>query len=163
MHDFTLANAKARAYAESNMISRVEIIRRRPPKFNEETGTLSAATPEPIYTGKARLAVASGPVIVSTGDEDSYYSSGWLSIPVDTARVPIVDDLIRVVTHPTDLAQVGRIYQVRDVESGGALMASRRMSIVGVQGSQDWIYPSVLATAPAAATAAGGSITMTGA
>lgn len=151
-----------RKYAEDNMTSAVTIVRKQPAVFDEATGMLSSGAPTVIYTGKGRLYPATGPVRYALGDESQRFSGTSLSIPVETNDIPAVDDVVLVTACPSDPAMVGRFFAVVDVESGGMLVAVRRMQLVGVQESPQWPVVSQLDTAGGAASAAGNNADFVG-
>lgn len=155
--NYTRVTYYARRYAESNMISTVSIVRKTDPAFNALTGEVVSSPPLAVYDGKARIWTVSGPVQYNFGDEPTFFSSAFVSIPAVTAEDPMVDDLVLVVTHPGDSAMVGRVFQVKDVEAGGQWMSSRRLQVQGVQESKQWLWPTVIQGFVAEATASGGS------
>lgn len=126
----------ARRYAEANMTATVEIVRMSEPYLDINTGNLTAMEQFTIYRGKARVYGVSGPVTMNMGEEPQYFSSTYVSIPLD-ATMPRVDDVIEVLTHH-DWTVVGRTFRVMDVESGGQYPAVRRMQVTGVQNSKQW-------------------------
>jgi len=145
--DHTLVERYARSYTRGNMRNTVEIYRPAEPVFDPETGALSAAlSPEPIYSGPARIYSVTGPVTYALGDEPQHYSSTYISIPVvddDGAptAVPEVEDIILVTEAPGDASMVDRTFQVQDVDAAGQWTAARRMQVVGVQRSPQWRLP----------------------
>jgi hypothetical protein len=142
--DHNLVQRYVRTFARGNMRDTVRIGRSGAPVFDEETGTLQAASPTAIYEGPARVAAVSGPVSYSIGDEPQHFSQTYISIPVvDDDGVPVpapqVEDVVLVLTNPGDPEMVNRTFQIQDVESGGQWPAVRRMQVVGVQASPQWI------------------------
>jgi hypothetical protein len=128
----------AREFAESNMTAEVSITRKASAVFDAETGSLTSGEPVVVYEGKARIYTVQGPVQNSYGDEPTYFSSTIVSVPVVTATLPRVDDLIEVTAHMADPIMVGRVFRVQDVEAGGQWMAARKLQVTGVQESQQW-------------------------
>lgn len=136
--DFTMAARYAKAYAESLMIATVKIERKGAPAFDSVTGAVSSGAPSPIYEGKARIWSVTGPMQLSFGDEPTYYSNTFATIPVATEPIPRIDDVLTVINHPGDPGIEGRVFQVKDVEAGGQFLPSRRLQLVGVQESKQW-------------------------
>lgn len=136
-----LAMSMARRFAESNMVSVVRITRTGSAVLDEMTGVLATPEPSMVYEGKARVAIVSGPVTMSLGDEPQYFSGSSVSIPVVVASherlTPLVDDLIEILVHDDPLL-VGLVFRVLDVEAGGHMQAARRMQVTGAQRAQNW-------------------------
>ena len=143
----------ARVYAERNMNARVRVWRPDSPGFVPEDGRLLAEELFEVYAGKARVYTVSGPVTMGIGDEPTYYSSTFVSIPLTTeppAEFPVepqpqsprVDDIVQVERHP-DLLMVNRYFRVVDVEAGSQFPVSRRMQVVGIQASKQWGKPDI--------------------
>lgn len=138
----------ARRYAEANMTAKVKITRMEEPAFDDTSGDLSALEAYVVYEGKARVYTISGPMTMNLGEEPQYFSSTYVSIPLDVV-MPQVDDVIEVLAHG-DWAVVGRKFRVMDVEGGGQYPAVRRMQVTGVQNSKQWrpnrepmLHPSI--------------------
>lgn len=148
--------ALARGFAESNMTSTVQIVRKQPPVFDDVTGDLASGAPLLVYSGKARVTPASGLVRFSFGDEPSYFSSAVVSVPVVTEVLPRVDDLVLVVTSPGDSMMAGRVFTVQHVDAGGQFPAVRQLQVVGVQESQQWVFDFGVDGRAASGVAAGG-------
>lgn len=138
-----LAAAMARRFAERNMVARVRITRLGAPVLDPVTGVLDAAAPELVYEGIGRVSLVSGPVTMSLGDEPQYFSGSSVSIPVEVDgvhAVPRVDDVVEVLEHPDSLV-VGLSFRVMDVETGGHMIAARRMQVTGAQRAKTWRVP----------------------
>lgn len=138
----------ARVYAERNMTAGVVIMRPDVPGFRPDTGHLDATSMGEVYSGKARVYTVSGPVTMGIGDEPTYYSSTYVSIPLavedpfsrpvsEVAESPRVDDIVQVTAH-LDPLMVDRFFRVVDVEAGSQFPACRRMQCVGIQDSKQW-------------------------
>lgn len=127
----------AQAYAEGNMIAMVKVTRPTAPVFDRDTGGLAAMGADSVrYEGKARVYSVTGPVQYALGDEPTFYSSTFVSIPI-TAPIPRVDDVVEILSHP-DPNIVGRSFRVQDVEAGGQIPVVHRMQVVGIQASREW-------------------------
>jgi hypothetical protein len=138
----------ARVYAERNMTASVVIMRPATPGFRTDSGMLDATSMGEVYAGRARLYTVSGPVTMGIGDEPTYYSSTYVSIPLavsdpfsnpvaEIAQSPRVDDIVQVTGH-LDPLMVDRYFRVLDVEAGSQFPVSRRMQCVGIQDSKQW-------------------------
>jgi hypothetical protein len=144
----------ARVYAERNMDSMVRIWRPDSPGFVPQSGTLLAEEMFEVYLGKARVYTVSGPITMGIGDEPTYYSSTFVSIPLTTedpfaspavepvAQSPRVDDIVQVDRH-RDPLMVDRYFRVVDVEAGSQFPVSRRLQCVGIQASKQWGSPQI--------------------
>lgn len=140
----------ARVFAERNMVDQVTVWRPKAPVL-EDDGTLEAQIDFFLWIGVGRVWVARGPLTMGVGDEPSYYSQTFCSIPLvvrtepdvePAALSPRVDDIVKVTVH-RDPLMVGRYFRVVDVESGGLLPSCRRMQLVGIQASKQWGGPDV--------------------
>lgn len=143
----------ARVYAERNMIDRVVIWRPTEPILRDFDGKLDSQVDFYVYEGKARVWNVQGPLTMGIGDEPTYYSQTFCSIPLATtdpfsspvqevAESPRVDDIVQVEQH-RDPLMVDRYFRVVDVEAGGSLPASRKMQLVGIQASKQWGKPDI--------------------
>ena len=144
----------ARVYAERNMDAQVRIFRPDTPDFMPQTGKLYADEMFEVYEGKARVYTVAGPLTMGVGDEPTYYSSTYVSIPLATddpfaspvpqeiAQSPRVDDIVQVYRH-RDPLMVDRYFRVVDVEAGSQFPSSRRMQCVGIQASKQWGSPQI--------------------
>lgn len=131
----------ARGYAERNMSSVVLITRPAPSTFNAVTGDQTAVTDSVVYRGKARVYSSSGPMTYNLGEENQYYQSLNVSVPLYVDGFPVnpqVDDVVEIVEHVDPLA-VGKLYRVMDVELAGPIAASRRMQVTGIQKYRSWV------------------------
>jgi hypothetical protein len=140
-----MAVAYARRYAESNMTAEVDITRFKDPLLNALTGDLTPVWDTGVYSGKARVYVLVGPVLLGIGDESQEFQNSYVSIPISVViggvaytTDPRVDDLVTVTAHDDPL-MVGRAFRVTDVESGGQYPAVRRMHVMGVEDTSHWV------------------------
>lgn len=143
----------ARVYAERNMNASLVISRPANPILATNTGELQAETMFEVYSGKARVYNVQGPLTMGIGDEPTYFSSTYVSIPLaltssfddpqsEIAESPRVDDIIQISTH-IDPLMVNRYFRVMDVEAGSEFPAVRRMQCVGIQASKQWGSPLI--------------------
>jgi|GEM_PF-2212016 len=143
----------ARVYAERNMDASVVISRPDNPDFAPDTGKLFADTMFEVYSGKARVYNVQGPLTMGIGDEPTYFSSTYVSIPLavedpfskpqmEVAQSTRVDDIVQVIRH-RDPLMVERYFRVMDVEAGSQFPAVRRMQCVGIQASKQWGSPQI--------------------
>lgn len=136
------------------MTDEVSISRPAEAAFNDITGRLSAVMDVVVYSGKARVYPAAGPLLMGLGDESQEFQNTYVSIPMmvlvdelDVNSLPVVnsyspdprpDDVVTITAHDDPL-MVGRTFRVRDVEAGGILPVVRRMACTGVEDSQHWV------------------------
>lgn len=134
----TMVRPLAQAYAEGNMIATVRVTRPSTPVFNRATGGLAAMGAETlIHEGPGRVYGVQGPVQYAIGEEQQFFSSTFVSIPIGATK-PRVDDVVEVLAHP-DPNIVGRSFRVQDVEAGGQIPVVHRMQVVGIQASREWV------------------------
>lgn len=126
----------ARRYAEANMTAKVRVTRMTDASLSDDTGDLTAQEQYIVYEGKARVYAVSGPMTMNLGEEPQYFSSTYVSIPLEAA-LPHVDDVVEVLNHG-DWTMRGRRFRVMDVEGGGQYPAVRRMQCTGIQNSKQW-------------------------
>lgn len=129
-----LAVVRAQAYAEANMTAKVRVSRPIAAVFSRQTGQLVEAPDAVVYEGPARVYGVQGPATYAIGEEPTYFSSSYVSIPL-RSELPRVDDVVQVLEHDDPLL-VGRHFRVQDVESGGQLPVVRRLSVTGIQASR---------------------------
>lgn len=143
----------SRAYAERNMIDRVLVWRPAEPVLIDQDGRLASQVLFYVYEGKARVWSVQGPLTMGVGDEPTYYSQTFCSIPLalpdpfssptsEIAESPRVDDIVQVEQH-RDPLMVDRYFRVVDVEAGGFLPPCRKMQLVGIQASKQWGSPQI--------------------
>ena len=136
-----LVRRYAQKYAEMNMDAEVTITRPNAPSAVSNTGQISATTYSTVYTGKARVTTASGPVQYSFGEEPQYFSSSQVSIPLVKTNgdptMPQVNDLVTVTDHH-DALMIGRAFRVMDVQAAGQFESARTMSVTGAQRWEGW-------------------------
>jgi len=136
------AKAIAQANSEGNMGSAVTITR-KPSVAGlalSSVGELDSAGGTVVYSGRAELGNATGPVTYTVGDEVQFFSSGVAIIPVEVDSVPVepqINDLLRV-DASNDPLLTGRLFRIVDVEVSGVLVPSRRLQIVGVARYAGW-------------------------
>lgn len=142
------AIATARRYAESNMTDEVSIVRPSDAVLNDVTGRLTAVTDFVVYSGKARVYPAAGPLMLGLGDDSQEYQNAYISIPMEVtvddvvySPAPRPGDVVTVTAH-ADALMVDRSFQVKDVEAGGLLPVVRRMQAMGVEDSSEWVNPN---------------------
>lgn len=136
-----LVSRYVQRYAEYNMTAGVRIMRMTDVLFGSDTGVVEAQESELVYEGPARVYTISGPSTYNLGEEPQYFSGSYVTVPITADPVPMVDDVVEVLTH-LDPAVVGRRFRVMDVESGGQYPGYRRLQVTGVQSSKQWDHPS---------------------
>lgn len=135
------------------MIDRVLVWRPKEPILRDFDGKLDSQVDFTVYEGKARVWSVQGPLTMGIGDEPTYYSQTFCSIPLTTEsggdfpvmpqpQSPRVDDIVQVERH-RDPLMVGRYFRVVDVEAGGSLPVARKMQLVGIQASKQWGTPDI--------------------
>lgn len=136
-----LVRQYAQKYAEMNMTATVRIDRPAPATLDNATGDVTAQVQKTVYEGKARLSTVSGPVQYSLGEEPQYFSSGTVYIPLLDAdgqpTTPQVNDVVIVTSHP-DVLMVNRAFRVMNVNASGQFVATRELSVTGVQRWEAW-------------------------
>lgn len=126
------AQPMAKAYAEGNMTSRVKITRPADNTFDRDTGLWTNPVDNVVVDNcPGHIATVSGGTTYNLGDEPVYYANTTCSIPLDSPRPEVNDDL-EVLSCPDD-SLVGRHFKVDGVDSGGMLAAFRRLSITGAE------------------------------
>ena len=101
-----------------------------------------------VYSGKARVYPAAGPLMLGLGDDSQEYQNAYISIPMEVtvddvvySPAPRPGDVVTVTAH-ADALMVDRSFQVKDVEAGGLLPVVRRMQAMGVEDSSEWVNPN---------------------
>lgn len=150
--NLNLPSKIARRYAEAFMTAQVKIWTPVDPVLATDASASSVdAIGVARYEGKARVASASGPVTYNVGDEPVYYSTAMGFIPIagsdGVVYVVRVNDMLKVVTHHDPL-MVGMVFRVTDVETGGEFIASRRLSLLGVQRQKTFTSPDAPVVPP---------------
>lgn len=133
------AGRMARNYAERNMTAQVRI--GRPGAVVDGVDVSHPSTVlqrKVVYLGKARVYGVGSGGSSNVGDELTFWSSSYVSIPL-SATWTQVDDMIEVVAHE-DADVVGRWFRVVNVDSGGQLPVVRRHTVSGVQRDPGWTW-----------------------
>ena len=131
------AQHRAQDFSESVMNSVIKVERPAVASYNETARAYTKPTMSPVYDGKAGVTLASGAGTYSVGDEPTYYASITCHIPHAPAMMPMIDDVITIVTSPdTDL--IGRTFRVTDVPAGGRVATSVDLSATGIAPSRQW-------------------------
>ena len=136
------ARQYARRHATAHMYYTVIIERMAAGVFDEQTGQITVASKKTVYTGPARLWTVSGPQVFAIGEDQLAFSQTNLSIPWDANPVPHRDDVATV----TDItgAEFGddellwKSFRITDVQLGGQMFATRRMSVLAIVDSAAW-------------------------
>lgn len=126
-----IAAPMAQAYAEGNMDVGVKITRVTARVFNRDTGQMSDGAPITVYEGLGRMYTDSGGQTYNLGEEQQFYSSSYVSIPVSAPRPQINDD-VQITSH-RDPELVGRHYRITGVDAGGLMPAAHRCAITGAE------------------------------
>ena len=136
------ARSYARRHATAHMYYTVMIERMSPGVFDETTGRISIVTKNVVYTGPARIWTVAGPQVFAIGEDQMAFSQTNLSIPWDASPVPHRDDVATVtqVAHDGfgDDELLWKAFRVLDVQMGGQMFATRRMSVLAIQESSAW-------------------------
>lgn len=132
-----------RGHATAHMYYTVRIVRMKQGVFDEDTGGIATAINLEIYDGPARIWTVSGPQVIAVGEDQMSFTQTNMSIPWDSDPVPHRDDIATVSTydpHPGygDSALLGRSFRILDVQLGGQMFATRRMSVLSVTDSAAW-------------------------
>lgn len=129
-----LALSIARRYSESNMSSTVRLTRMAAPSPDPD-GTSEATVDEIIYEGKGRLYSIQGPMTMGLGDFPSFYSTTYLSVPLDTVEmisIPIINDMVELLSTPDENVDF-RFFRVKGVDAGGLLPIVQRLQLIGYE------------------------------
>lgn len=134
-----LAGRIARQYAERNMTARVRVGR---PGGVVDGGSVSdpstVSRRKVVYEGRARVYGVGSGGSSDVGDELTFWSSSYVSIPLSSDWTQ-VDDMIEVVAHD-DPDVVGRWFRVVNVDSGGQFPVVRRHTVTGAQKDPGWTW-----------------------
>ena len=130
----TAAQAQAKDFSEGTMTATVLITRRNAPGALDYTTGLVADPNTTIYHGKARVGVVQGASQLILGDEQQYFSTVDIAIPLDAPQV-IIDDMVQIETS-LDPHVVNRLFRVADVGGGGDLPVAQTLTAVGVARSR---------------------------
>jgi hypothetical protein len=137
------ARAYARAHATAHMYYTVRIERMSLGVFDQVGGGIVPAVKALIYTGPARIWTVTGPQVIAVGEDEMSMTQTNLSIPWDADPVPHRDDIATVVDYNPhggfgDQALIGKTFRVLDVQYGGQMYATRRMSVQAIEESAAW-------------------------
>lgn len=137
------ARSYVRGHATAHMYYTVQIVRMSQGVFDESTGGITTAAKLVIYDGPARFWTVSGPQVIAVGEDQMAFVQTNMSIPWDSDPVPKRDDIATVTTydpHPGygDAALLGRSFRILDVQLGGQMFATRRMSVLAIEASAAW-------------------------
>lgn len=135
------ADPIASSYASGNRPFHVRVTRPNVnPSYDRATQVFTNPPDQLVYDGPGRLTTASGPVEVSVGDEQTFFSTARLSIDAG-GEIPRRDDLVLVLSdgqsNATHLA--GRVFTVQDVEVGGHFGIGYVMSVLGAAPSRSTV------------------------
>jgi hypothetical protein len=128
----TLAYIRRRS--EESMHSVVRVVRLDASAMDEDTGMVFSKldTTHNGYHGKARIwTVANGGTVV-VGDEEIQTAQTNISLPANAAPVPKIDDYVVVEEHDDDQVLVGRYYRVNEIDGGGLMRPTRRLTVEAV-------------------------------
>ena len=133
----------ARRHASAHMYYTVQIERMGDPYFDEATGRMTPRVAEIVYTGPARIWTVSGPQVFTVGEDQMSFDQTNMSIPWNVIPVPHRDDIATVLTYDThsgfgDPELLGRSFRILDVQLGGQMYATRRMTVSAIQPSAAW-------------------------
>jgi hypothetical protein len=111
--------------------------------FDEATGGIKPEIGFEVYTGPARIWTVSGPQVIAVGEDQMSFTQTNISIPWDADPVPHRDDIATVLTYEPhtgfgDPALLDRSFRVLDVQLGGQMYATRRMSVLAIGDSAAW-------------------------
>jgi hypothetical protein len=137
------ARSYARRHATAHMYYTVIIERMAEGVFNEGSGMVTPAVKRTIYSGPARIWTVSGPQVLSVGEEQLSFTQTNMSIPWNAVPVPHRDDLATVIdfnphTGFGDAELLWKTFRVLDVQLGGQMFATRRMSVLAISESAAW-------------------------
>jgi hypothetical protein len=137
------ARGYVRRHATAHMYYTVQIERMAAGVFDAVSGLIATSVKEIIYTGPARIWTVTGPQVFAIGEDQMAFTQTNMSIPWDASPVPHRDDIATVTgTAPHtgfgDAELVGRAFRVLDVQLGGQMFATRRMSVLAIEESAAW-------------------------
>ena len=135
------AQSVAVPYAEGAMNSLVTITRYG--GWTPVAGEYGVGTPQVIYDDEttpgagapAGITPTSGPVTLNMGDEPEFYDGINLYIPLSAPTLPMIDDVVKVVSSP-DPQFSGRQFRVTSVVGSGRLISSIHMMAQGIAPSR---------------------------
>ena len=133
------ARRYARSHATAHMYYTALIERMAAGVFDESTGRISVAAKETVFAGPARIWTVSGPQVFAVGEDQLAFSQTSRSIVWSASPVPHRDDIATVIAiaHPGfgDDDLLFRSFRVLDVQMGGQMFATRRMSVLAISDS----------------------------
>jgi hypothetical protein len=137
------ARGYARRHATAHMYYMVQIERMAAGVFDSASGQITTSVKSIIYTGPARIWTVAGPQVIAVGEDQMAFTQTNMSIPWDATPVPNRDDIATVLNytaHPAfgDPSLIGRSFRVLDVQFGGQMYATRRMSVLAIEESAAW-------------------------
>jgi hypothetical protein len=128
------ASMQVTAFSEATMRSTVRITRSNlSGTLNYDTGLVDDPSVV-IYEGKARISQVRGGSPMLLGDEQEFFSTVSVAIPLSAPQV-IIDDTVEILSGP-DPHVVNRMFRVTDTEGGGDLPADQVFNALGVARSR---------------------------
>ena len=132
-----------RRHATGHMYYTVSIVRMLQGVFDEVSGEIASKVNFEVYVGPARIWTVAGPQVLAVGEDQMSFTQTNMSIPWNATPVPQRDDIATVMTyepHPGygDPALLDRSFRILDVQLGGQMYATRRMSVLAIQPSAAW-------------------------
>lgn len=138
------ASQVAQQTSEGAMNSLILIVRKggydqQTREWDSEAETVIYDHPDLPGSGwEAGVTLAQGPITMSLGDEQQYYSSITAYIPHGRAlRQPRIDDVITIMSNPEPELN-GRLFRVTDVPVGGRIHSSVQIQAIGIAPSKQW-------------------------
>lgn len=131
------ARRYVRDRAQAHMNCTIILSRHRDGLLDPTSGLYTADTGKVIYRGIARIWDSTTGAIINVGEADLVTTVTYCSVPFDAA-MPRVDDLVRVVTSPSDDTLETRGFRVMNVDGGGLMRATRRMQITALAENRSW-------------------------
>lgn len=126
-----------RKRAQDHMGATVSIFRDATQSFNSTTGIVETPVRTAYYTGIARVwTVDSGQVILA-GEADITTANTNVSIPWGSAQ-PQKDDLVKINSNQADPTVVGKVFRVMNIDGGGLIGGTIRMSCTAFTDSAVW-------------------------
>lgn len=127
-----LAQPLAQGYAEGNMTFVVRVSRPGAPVFDRTSGRTRPGPPVVAYRGKAHVGALTGGQSYALGEEQAYFDSTTVSIPL--GNQVLVNDDVEILAGPeSDL--VGKHFRVIGLGRGGMIPAAISLSVQGTEPS----------------------------
>lgn len=142
----SLAQSMVEPYMAGTMNSLVRITRRGGwdpvlAEYSDDVVTvLYADDVDPSLGAKAGVAISTGPLSTTFGDEPESTDSISVYIPRSAPAAFQIDDLVQIMAGP-DSSMIGRWFQVDSVPAGGRLMPSIRLECSGRAPDKSWTAP----------------------